>query len=50
MTCNCRNSGECWHFSKEEWVEMKKEAAKYREELKAQEGKTIVLPQAGDKA
>ena len=33
MTCNCRNSGECWHFSKEEWAAMKEEAAKYRKEL-----------------
>lgn len=39
MTCNCRSSGECWHFSKEEWAEMAKEAAKYREELKVKEEK-----------
>ena len=31
MTCNCRSTGECWHFSPEEWEEMRLEAAKIAE-------------------
>lgn len=45
MTCNCRSPGECWHFSDEEWEEMRKEASKVREEHKA-----LVPPQDRSKA
>jgi hypothetical protein len=28
MNCNCRASGECWHFTREEWDAMTAEANK----------------------
>lgn len=32
MNCGCRATGECWHFSPEEWEEMRREAAKVAEQ------------------